>query len=81
MNGLNDMPKLHEREFPCRDAENELRTAVSSVTCGEKFKGLTYFEALSIMQNVFGGEIQQFLKYAIRLERHGDTETPGGLEG
>ena len=76
---LDNLPRLHEREIICREAEQKLRAAVSLVTCDKEFSKLTYFEALSVMQNVFGGELQVFLKYAIRFERHGNTSTPGGF--
>lgn len=79
--GLNDLPKIHEREVLCRKAESELRSAVIGVTTSETCQKLTTLELLQVMQTVFNSDLQNVLKYAIRFERHGNTDTPGGLSG
>lgn len=81
MAGLNDLPTIHERESLCRQAEAELRTAVIGVTTGKTCQKLTTLELLQVMQLVFNSDLQNVLKYAIRYERHGNTDTPGGLSG
>ncbi len=67
------MPRIHEREKLINNSESGLRLAVVECT-----KGLTEAEAISVVTNVLSGEILGRMKYAIRMERHGNTETPGG---
>jgi hypothetical protein len=71
------MPRLHKREKLIRDAESELRRAVMEVD--EKYN-LTQFEYIQLLHVILGEAILTVCKYGIRQERHGDTETPGGLE-
>lgn len=71
------MPKLHPRELVVKSAEQDLRKALQEVD--EKYN-LTQFEYIQLLQNVLGGAILTVCKYGIRQERHGDTETPGGLQ-
>jgi hypothetical protein len=68
--------KLHEREKLVRAAEIDLRQALLEL--GKKHD-LTSFEYIQVVQRVLGGEILSTCKYGIRIERHGDPETPGGL--
>ena len=67
------MPRIHEREKLIKNAEIALRLAIVGAT-----KGLTEAEAISVVTSVFSEEILGRMKYAIRMERHGNTETPGG---
>lgn len=69
--------KLHPREQVVTDAENEVRTAL--VEAIKKYE-LTTGEELRILANLFGSEVGTIAKYIIRQERHGNTDTPGGLE-
>ena len=70
------MPKLHERELLVRAAERVLRDALVEVLSNHD---LTQMEYIQLCQNVLGGEILNTCKYAIRVERHGNTDTPGGF--
>jgi hypothetical protein len=69
---------LHEREKLVRDAEHDLRKALLDL---DGKYDLTQFEYIQLLQGVLGGEIQTICKYGIRQERHGNTDTPGGLAG
>lgn len=71
------MPTLHPREKLIREAERDLRKFL--IGWVDKFEGLTAFESIQVLQNTLGDEILSICKYGIRIERHGDTETPGGL--
>lgn len=70
------MPKLHPRELIIRGAEVILREALIQVSKLD----LTQLEYIQLVQNILGGEILTVCKYGIRFERHGNTDTPGGLE-
>lgn len=70
------MPKLHEREAVVREAKLKLSEAVQEWGKGHD---LTQFEYLQVVQGVLGDEILGACKYAIRVERHGDPNKPGGL--
>lgn len=72
---IGGMPKLHPRELVIRSAEHVLREALIEVGKLD----LTQLEYIQLMQNVLGGEILTVCKYGIRFERHGNTDTPGGL--
>lgn len=69
------MPKIHPREKIVREAEAGIRLAVEKHT-----KDLTLFERMKVITQVLSNEIGGDCKYQIRYERHGDYETPGGLE-
>lgn len=70
--------RIHQRESLVRDVKNKLSQAFL-----DTFKGaeLTNAEELKIVNEVSSDWIGSILKYQIREERHGDTDTPGGLEG
>jgi hypothetical protein len=69
------MPKQHPREVLVQEAELNLREAILKVT-----KDLTEAESLRVVNSVMSSHIGSVAKYAIREERHGNTETPGGWE-
>lgn len=69
--------RQHRREPIVRAAENELRGAIIDII--EKHQ-LTDAEALAIVAAALGGHVGSVAKYAIRMERHGDPNKPGGLE-
>lgn len=73
---LGSLPQLHPRELTCREAEHDL---ASTLLEWQKRHDLTAAELLSIIQRGCSDVAQTVLKYAIRLERHGDTDKPGGL--
>jgi hypothetical protein len=71
------MPHLHPRELECNKARHDITKAILDAV--EKY-GLTTAEQLRIVNAVSFEWIGGIAKYAIREERHGNTETPGGLE-
>lgn len=77
--GLPDMRtlRIHPREEPTHKAELELRVALADIV--EKH-ALTEGEALSIVNAALSGWVGTVAKFAIRHERHGDPNKPGGLE-
>ena len=70
------MPKIHPREHPVLAATSELRSLVAKWM--GKNPDLTTFELLQVVNGVLYSEMSGILKYAIREERHGDTNKPGG---
>lgn len=75
------MVLVHPREQLCREAESELRLAITAVTCKKDgvFSQLTFVEEMQVLNTVFSGEVGGTLKYALRHERHGNTDTPAGF--
>jgi hypothetical protein len=71
---MSNLPKLHPRERIVAKAENDLRTAVA-----EAVRDLTTGEELRVLAAVFGDRVGGIAKYAIRDERHGKSDKPGGL--
>jgi len=67
------MPRIHPREQLVKDAEMKIKTAIV-----EACKGLTTAESLQVVNHACHEEIGGILKYEIRMERHGNTNTPGG---
>lgn len=77
---LGPLPRMHDREVIVREAEDELRLAISiSSGEGSKLSELTTAELLQVYNSVFSSAIGTVLKYAIRKERHGRTDRPGGI--
>lgn len=66
--------KIHPREAIVRGARHKLSAAVLDAV-----KGLTAAEATQVVTGALTDYILTSCKYDIRLERHGDTEEPGGL--
>ncbi len=64
----------HKRDKIVRDAEQMVRQALFDHT-----KNLTEGEYLRVVCAVFGDAVSTTAKYIIRHERHGDSDTPGGL--
>lgn len=73
MKGLNDMPKLHKREVITREAE---RKFLEDLIALRKKYEITDIEFLQIVMT----EVQSVLKYMLRYERHGNYDTPAGIE-
>lgn len=71
------LPKMHERSIVCRKAEQELLTSVHAVIT--KYS-LTTAEQLQLVNMVAHDFIAGVLKFAIRVERHGDVDKPGDIE-
>jgi len=70
--------RLHAREVVVTEAEIELRTAVNEWS--KKHSELSSAEYLKILLGVCHDQAQSLLKIEIRLERHGNADTPGGAE-
>jgi hypothetical protein len=69
------MPRIHPREAMVLAAEIRLRAAVTN-----ELHGLTTAERLRVLAAVLGDTVGSIAKYAIREERHGDQDKPGGVE-
>lgn len=70
--------RLHQRETLVREVKNKLSKAFLDTF---KDAELTNAEELKIVVEVSSDWIGSILKYQIRDERHGNSDTPGGLEG
>lgn len=71
----NDLPTLHPRERLVTKAKLDLQMAIEG-----PLEGLTEAEKLRVVNSVLSSYIGSVVKYAIREERHGDLEKPGGLK-
>ncbi len=73
---LGPLPTMHPREKVVTEAENEISAAIH-----EAFKkhNLTTGEILRVVNSCLSREISMIAKYAIRHERHGEQDKPGGL--
>ena len=71
--------RLHPREELVRDSRLELMNRLAD--WNEKHtEELTEVEWIQIITSCFSWEMSTFCKFAIREERHGDADKPGGLE-
>jgi len=68
--------RRHPREIIVSEAETKLASTVVETMSHYKLTGGEY---LSVLTEVFSRLFLNFLKYEIRRERHGNTDTPGGL--
>ena len=75
---MGPLPRIHRREKLITEAENNLRAAIQA--SGIRKMELTTAEYLQVLARIMHDEISGTLKSAIRQERHGDTDKPGGLE-
>lgn len=73
MDDLGPLPKVHSREEITRRAAGELTDFC--IQWHGKY-GLSFLEELTLLQS----QMATILMYALRYERHGETETPSGLE-
>lgn len=71
------MSTLHPREENVRRAEIAIDKAVSEIIGREK---LTTAETIRVLVHTLGDRLASIAKFAIRLERHGDADKPGGVE-
>lgn len=69
---------LHPREQLVREAVSALKSMLIK-WCQKHGKELTFAEEVSIVSRVMGDWLRISAKYAIRKERHGDTNKPGEL--
>jgi len=66
---------MHPREQIVKEAENDLRELLNDLQfCRDLTEG-EYFRVLGVAFS----EVGTWAKYAIRMERHGDSNTPGGM--
>jgi type III secretory pathway component EscV len=71
------MPRLHERQQIVTEARMALMEAL--VEWAEQYEEvLTPAEYLATLVGESTSVVQSNLKYQIRYERHGNTDTPGG---
>lgn len=66
--------RQHEREPMVREVQARVLEAID-----REMAGLTLWEALRVVNAVCSDWIAGAAKTAIRMERHGNTETPGGF--
>lgn len=74
---LGPLPKEHPREKNVRSAELTLINAYDAIV---KEAELTNAEQLRVLANFVSSQVGTIAKYAIRHERHGRGDKPGGLE-
>ncbi len=67
---------IHPREERCRAAEGAINEAL---WCAVDKYALTDAERLRVVTAALAGYLSGMAKYAIREERHGNSNTPGGL--
>jgi hypothetical protein len=63
---LGPFPTIHPREFIVDQTERAVLEATKDLTPAEVLR-------------IFADRVARIAKYAIRQERHGDTDTPGGI--
>lgn len=68
-----NLPRIHPREELVKKAELKIQEVFLEVT-----EGLTTGEVLRVCASVFGSQVGTIAKYAIRRERHGNSDRPGG---
>jgi hypothetical protein len=69
--------KMHKRERVVNQARIDLSQAILDWAGEHK---LTDGEYVSVLNGVLSDQIGSWAKYKIREERHGNTDTPGGLD-
>lgn len=72
------MPRLHPREKMVREAQTQLMQNLLDL---QRNFELTDGEWVSIIAGELGDTLTRWAKYAIREERHGRADRPGGLAG
>ena len=68
--------RIHPRERLIDEAEAHLEEALRHL----RSMDLTHDEFISVVTQIMSRAILSTTKYAIRRERHGNTDQPGGLE-
>jgi hypothetical protein len=71
--------RVHPKLFKIQQLEAELSLEISKFIAVHE--DLTEAEVLQILNNVLHSKVANVLKYMIRAERHGNTETPGDEAG
>jgi len=70
--------RLHAREVLVNTAETDLREVISEWS--KNHPDLTSAEFLKVVLGVCHDQAQSLLKIEIRIERHGNADTPGGIK-
>ena len=78
MEDLGPLPRIHPREVLVEEARRDLSSALLEWEKGHD--NLTTAEHIKVVTGVFNDHILSMMKFAIRHERHGDPDKPGGLE-
>lgn len=73
---LGPLPRQHPREQTVETARRELLNAISEIATKH---ALTAGERLRILVEAQSEKLGLLARSMIRIERHGDTKTPGGL--
>lgn len=68
----------HPRTIICRQAENEAREALHQVRITYD---LTQIEWLRLINTLTSDAISSYCKWELRIERHGNADTPGDIVG
>ncbi len=77
---LGPLPTIHPREAICTNAEDDLFSKIIIWRrMWRKVSGLTATEEMSIIQHVLSSQVGGAFKHAIRVERHGTADKPGGI--
>jgi hypothetical protein len=77
-NDLGPLPRIHEREAIVETAKRKLESAVIDVVSSDEFKELTSAEYTKVINLVLSDRIASLMRHLIRIERHGNSEEPGG---
>lgn len=72
---LGPLPRIHPRVKPCNEARQAIEAAIAKAV---KEHELTTAEEISVINGACSSCIGHIAKYAIRHERHGDKDRPGG---
>ena len=74
---LGPLPKEHPREKNVRSVERALINAYNAIVDEAE---LTNAEQLRVLADFMSSRVGTIAKYAIRHERHGHGDKPGGIE-
>jgi hypothetical protein len=72
--------RMHKREQLVQDAEIALMDAINEWYRSDAVAKLTEWELVSLLSSQLSNRLGGIAKYAIRDERHGDRNKPGGVE-
>ena len=70
--------RLHPRDIIQRKARNKVIQVLSDI---QKEFDLTEIEMLQLVRELESDHVDNFFKYQLRYERHGNFDTPSGLVG
>lgn len=76
---LGPLPVIHPREAIVETAKRKLESAVVDVVTSEEFTVLTSAEYTKVINLVLSDRIASLMRHLIRVERHGDSDKPGGV--